>query len=391
MNILIASSFFPPDKGGIETYAYNLAKGLIKRGHGIQVVCAQRTGKRRGFKIIDEYYDRIPVRRFEIGGVDFKHWPRDYSRRYSEVRVKEKYDLIIILNVSALTFAIERFPDTPKIYVIPTVFHYAAQYITKYVDPKMKITFDTIKKEIEEIEKKALDKIDLFVALSRNVKDQFVKRYNWTKYNVSVVPPHIDLAKFRRRKISKENLIPNSRGKKVVLVMSRVAQDKNIQDAINAFNLVKCKESMLVICGSEASEYKNMILRNMPSSLNDRVYFAGPVSKPWEYYNAADVLILPSRVEGFGLVLAEAQACGLPCIAFKRDGKETFTASEEIITDKRSGYVVSNIQEMSRRIDEIISDPRLRNKLALFAIKNAQNYSEEKCMNRFVLKMNDLV
>ena len=72
-------------------------------------------------------------------------------------------------------------------------------------------------------------------------------------------------------------------------------------------------------------------------------------------------------------------ASGLPCIAFKPDGKKIITASDEIITDGKTGFLVKDEKEMAEKIDLLLSNEKLREKMGKVARKGAEKYSWEKC------------
>jgi len=70
----------------------------------------------------------------------------------------------------------------------------------------------------------------------------------------------------------------------------------------------------------------------------------------YKYYNLSDLLVYPSKNETFGLTLLEAIECGLPCIAFKPNDKDIITASDEIIKDGKTGFLVRDEEEMVIKI-----------------------------------------
>jgi phosphatidylinositol alpha-1,6-mannosyltransferase len=90
--------------------------------------------------------------------------------------------------------------------------------------------------------------------------------------------------------------------------------------------------------------------------LAERVIFAGQVSEDdkVEYYNLADAFLMPGWGEGFGIVLLEAMACGLPTLASILDG------SREALRDGELGVLVDprNSEDLKQGIREILSRPK---------------------------------
>ena len=106
--------------------------------------------------------------------------------------------------------------------------------------------------------------------------------------------------------------------------------------------------------------------------IDHMVDFLGPVaqSELIYYYNAADVLVMPSYSESFGLVGLEAQACGCPVIAPRVGGLA------DIVRHGVNGYLVesNSPQEYSGHLAEVLRAPRLREEMGVKAALLAQRY-----------------
>jgi D-inositol-3-phosphate glycosyltransferase len=116
--------------------------------------------------------------------------------------------------------------------------------------------------------------------------------------------------------------------------------------------------------------------------LEDLVLFLGKRSQsslPY-YYSAADVLIMPSHYESFGMVALEAMACGTPVVASQVGGLAF------LIQDGVTGYVVPGGDPiaLSERLTELISQPKLRQQLGEQAFAYAQDYAWEKVTDRII-------
>ena len=128
----------------------------------------------------------------------------------------------------------------------------------------------------------------------------------------------IDIDKFRFN-IETRNLLRekyNLQDKKVVGFVGRLQYQKNPLQLIDIFNLVYQKEenSILIIIGT--GDLENQIKEKIESyNLNHAVILLGQQNNVNEWYQAMDCFLFPSRFEGLGIVLIEAQCSGLSCVA----------------------------------------------------------------------------
>lgn len=103
-------------------------------------------------------------------------------------------------------------------------------------------------------------------------------------------------------------------GKHVYGFAGRIAYQKNPLFLLDVFNEVSKidKEAAFLVCGDGDLMDET---RSKAEKLGLEIIFQGSVPNVQDYYQAMDMFVLPSRFEGLGIVLIEAQCCGLPCIA----------------------------------------------------------------------------
>ena len=102
-----------------------------------------------------------------------------------------------------------------------------------------------------------------------------------------------------------------------------------------------------------------------------QVYFHAPVSDIQLKYAEASVFVLPSRTEGFGMVLIEAMACGVPCVSF-----DCPSGPADIIADSEDGWLVEkeNVEQLAEKLTALIKDEKLRKKMGQAARENVKRY-----------------
>ena len=95
----------------------------------------------------------------------------------------------------------------------------------------------------------------------------------------------------------------------------------------------------------------------------------------------SSIFILSSRYEGFGLVITEAMSCGLPVVSFACP-----CGPKDIITDGKNGYLVEpeNVEALAERICHLIEHEELRKEMGKAARKRAEDFQEDKIMQKWV-------
>ncbi len=229
---------------------------------------------------------------------------------------------------------------------------------------------------------------DRLVACTPIEKEQMVRLYGADPKKIEVIPCGVDLTLFhpypcREAKAYLE--LPLER--KMVLFVGRIEPLKGIDTLLKAVALATdglpdlCGHLSLTIIGglpdptSETVEQEMRRLRRLKSKLgiDDLVTFLGAEDQdtlPY-YYSAAEVCVVPSRYESFGMVALEAMACGTPVVASKVGGL-TFTVEEGA-----TGYLVpeDDPAALAERLKLLLTDPELRRRMGEKGTQVAQNYS----------------
>lgn len=146
-------------------------------------------------------------------------------------------------------------------------------------------------------------------------------------------------------------------------------------DALAALRRGGGPEASLVIAGDgpQRGELEALARR---AGIGDRVRFAGRVAeeRKWQLYDSADVLLFGSTLEGFGLVVAEAQARGLPVVA------AAGTATAEIIVDGQTGLLrPPDAEAFAAAVRRLADDAPLREAMGAEAARLARRFSWEAC------------
>jgi len=175
--------------------------------------------------------------------------------------------------------------------------------------------------------------------------------------------------------------VPSPRTGNVVVSVGRLHDQKGIDLLLDTWAEVAPRHPdwRLRIYGSGEDEE---ILRKQCTALglDDSVAWRGRTSDVPGALRGGSVFVLPSRGEGFPLAVMEAMAMGLPCAAF-----DCAPGVHEIVRDGEDGLLAAlgNTGELARRLDTLMSDKDLRDRMGDAARTNIQRYATEKIVRRW--------
>jgi D-inositol-3-phosphate glycosyltransferase len=209
---------------------------------------------------------------------------------------------------------------------------------------------------------------------------QLAQLYDGDPARIRVVPPGVDHAFFgpgHRPQARRALGLPV--GAPLLLFVGRIQPLKGADVAVRALAaLGDDVGAHLVVVGGPSGPRGEEHLAALQGLVRDlglsgRVHFEDP--QPHEllstYYRAADVCVVPSRSESFGLVALEAAACGTPVVASAVGGLTT------LVEDGRTGYLVepSTPEAFARAVSDVLADPVLAARLATAAVVRARRYT----------------
>ena len=238
------------------------------------------------------------------------------------------------------------------------------------------------------VEGEIVQQADLLIGSTPDEADDLVRLYGANPERVHVVAPGIDLATFQpldradaRRKIG------YGRGR-VLLFVGRLERLKGVDVAIRALALLRDRahdDVRLIVLGEDVrdgyeSEKERLKVVASAAGVRDRVDFLGSVAHhelPY-FYAAADVCVMPSYSESFGLVALEAQACGRPVVASGVSGLRS------VVRDEVSGYLIDDHDPAiyAERIGRLLADPELAQQMGHRGRLLAQRFSWTRTADR---------
>jgi glycosyltransferase involved in cell wall biosynthesis len=215
---------------------------------------------------------------------------------------------------------------------------------------------------------------DRIIATSKGVADDLIASFGGAPSRIRIVNNPVDVLEIAAGAREPLDSVDEARWRRPVIVAAgRLAEAKNYPLLIEAFAILRRQTAAtLFILGSgdEESRLRSLIAAH---GLADSVHLCGFRRNPWSYVARADVFALTSRYEGFGNVLVEAMACGVPVVATRSAG------TLEVITSGADGLVVDRHEPsaFADALATVIGDTALRTRMAAAARAHADRYRTE--------------
>lgn len=213
---------------------------------------------------------------------------------------------------------------------------------------------------------KSLDEYFLYYGAQ---KDRII-RYPFSSVHKNDIAQNT-ISKDEKEKI-KERL--SVRERHIVLYVGQFIYRKGVDLLLQAWKQIEDTDTALVLIGGNLTqEYKSIILKN-----NLQHVYALDFKETnalADYYRIADVFVLPTREDIWGLVVNEALSFGVPTITTKR-----CVAGLELIENGKNGFLydVADVQELAIRIRQIMKDEVVRQRMSEHALDIAEKYTIEK-------------
>mgnify|MGYP004651217975 CR=1 FL=1 len=380
MKILIINHS-PLIGSGSGIYTMNIAKALRKKGNDIRVITAANSlefpdmGDIKIRPIFFKYKDNIEGQ-IEFCVPCFDQYPTSdlvfydmsetqlnkYKNRFREVLEKEienfKPDIIHTQHIWIWSSIVTE-------YNVPTV-------ITSHGSDMMGYNIDN---SFGKYCRKAINECDKIITISKKNNQVVLENFPEAENKCITLKNGYDTNVFYLKKFEKQSVLNefniHKKYDKIVLFAGRLTENKGIDVLLNATKKYENGKILTIIAGGGGllEELKSQVTK---LKLKD-VVFVGDQSQENlnKLYNIADVLAVPSRIEGFGLVAIEALACGTPVVATNKGGMTDF------INDEVGALVdVEDDVMLEKEISKILNEEKIfnREKLSNYA---KENYSQE--------------
>jgi glycosyltransferase involved in cell wall biosynthesis len=314
---------FPPAKtGGLGTHCFELVKNLGMKNVNVNLLIPKRSQNvRHNLPNVEiEEVGSVPILpynstkestlTFEKGyGWNFFKEVEIFNKKCVETALKKKFDIIHCHDWITINAGIELKRRTGK----PLVFtiHSTEYDRTANIYPLSNII---------EIEKRGIQEADVVITVSRYMKNQLVERYGADEKKIKVIYNGINASKYFG--------LTKKERKNIVLFLGRLTDQKGPYFFLHtAKKVLEKKKDVVFVVAGQGQKLPELIKQSIEMDIADHMLFTGYLSEEEVNYAyaIADVYVMPSVAEPYGITALEAIASGTPVIVSKNAG-----VSEEI-------------------------------------------------------------
>ena len=330
-----------PTYGGSGAVATELGIALAERGHEIHFITYQQPFRLPSF-LPRIYFHEVDVGRYPL----FEYPPYDLARavRMHEVVLRHELDLLhvhyAIPHATSAWIAKEMLiPTRPDIKVLTTLHGTDITIVGQ--DPSF-----------FPITKFSIEKSDGLTAVSSYLRTETQTAFGCTGCRIEVIPNFIDPSVYDRARYAPQ-LEEQARGRKVLMHISNFRPVKRVRDVVRIYARVAHEvPSVLVMVGDgpdrhEAEEEAARL------GVDRDVFFLGKLDAVAPLLASADLFLLPTQSESFGLSALEALASGVPVIGSRAGGLP------EVVRDGETGALcaVGDVDGMAAAASRLLRDP----------------------------------
>lgn len=356
-----------PTYGGSGVVATELGKALAKKGHQVHFISYSMPAR------LSSFMENIVYHEVGVANYPLFEYPPYESALAGKIVDVVKFEQLDVLHVH---------------YAIP---HASAGYMakqilkTKGLDVPIVTTLhgtditivgkDASLKPVVEF---SINQSDAVTTVSENLRQETINNFNISK-EIEVVPNFIDTSRFAEmdKRHFKKAIAPND--EKVLLHVSNFRKVKRIQDIIRAFQMISSDLPTKLLLIGDGPERPAMEQLCRELSVYNDIRFLGKQDAIDELLAIADVFVMASERESFGLAALEAMAAGVPVVSSNAGGLPELNVHNE------TGFVynVGNVEELAAALQKVLSDDILLGTMSRDAYLRAQDFSTESIIPKY--------
>jgi len=362
-----------PTYGGSGVIATELGKALALRGHQVHFITYAMPMRLDGF-LENVYYHEVEISTYPL--FEFPLYTPALASKMVEVAKFHNLDLI---------HAHYAIPHAISAYLAKQIIGAQVKIVTTLHGTD--ITLVGLEPSFLPLVKFSIEKSDGVTAVSRYLKEKTLTNYNITK-EIEVIPNFVDVNKYKRTYLESVRcaLAPNN--EKILMHTSNFRPVKRVDDVIRIFYKVREKIPAKLILIGDGPERSNCEKLCRDLNISSDVKFMGKQSELVHLLSVADVFLMPSQSESFGLSALEAMACEVPVVCSSVGGLP------ELVVHTETGYIaeIGDTERMARYAIDLLTNEAKHQLLAKASRKRAvEHFAMERIIDQYERYYNEIL
>jgi len=364
-----------PTFGGSGVVATELGIALAKQGHKIHFISYSQP-VRLDFFSENIFYHEVLVSNYPL--FDYQPYELVLASKLVDVVKHENLDLLhvhyAIPHASAAYMAQQILAEEGIIIPFITTLHGTdITLVGKDASFEPVITF-------------AINKSNAVTSVSQSLKDDTYKNFHVTR-DIEVIPNFINIHEYdairekneeNKAHCTKRMYAPN--GEKILMHISNFRKVKRVEDVVEVFERVLSKVPTKLLLVGDGPERQKIEILCREKDIHNHIKLLGKITSPENILPIADLFLLTSETESFGLAALEAMASGVPVISSNSGGLP------EVNISGKSGYLsnVGDVDDMAEKALKILASKETLQKFREGALEIANTFDLEKILPLYV-------
>ncbi|HEV2479947.1 MAG TPA: N-acetyl-alpha-D-glucosaminyl L-malate synthase BshA [Puia sp.] len=356
-----------PTFGGSGVLATELGKALADKGHQVHFITYQQPVRLNEFNA-NIFYHEVRVTTYPL--FDYPPYETALSSAMVDVINNHQLDLLHV------HYAI---PHASAAYLAKKIVETQGRYIPVITTLHgTDITLVGRDKTFAPVVAFSINQSDAITAVSQNLRDETYRTFG-IENEIHVIYNFVDTRRFHKKPIDAFRRVIAPNGERILLHASNFRKIKRVQDVVRVFEIVRKKipsKLLFVGDGPERSDAESLC-REL--DIIDDTRFVGKQEQMEEILAVADLFLLTSEYESFGLAALEAMAAGVPVISTNAGGLP------EIAIQGETGYLddIGDIHSMSEHAISILSNDETLKRFKANAVAQAKNFDIHRIVPQY--------